>query len=129
MGGIANMGLRDSIQEIALPLRDKLRKGAGPYLEPEEQIQAAFLVKRPGMQYNDRAMVATDRRILLLELGMRVSTIKAVLAEVPRETKLGPCHGVLHPIGVFGTELQVFRRFFPDVAEADRAAGFQPSTV
>jgi hypothetical protein len=34
------MGLRDSIQEMALPLRDKLKKGAGPYLEPEEQIQA-----------------------------------------------------------------------------------------
>ena len=118
------MALRDSIQEMALPLRDKLRKGAGPYLEPEEQIQAVFLAKRPEMQYNDRAVVATDRRILLLELGMRVSIVKGVLAEVPRETKLGPCRGVFYPIGVFGTDLQVFRRFFRDVAEADRSAGF-----
>jgi hypothetical protein len=91
------MGLRDSIQEMALPLRDKLKKSAGPYLEPDEQIQAVFLAKRPEMQYNDRAVVATDRRILLLELGMRVSTVKCVLAEVSRETKLGPCHGVLIP--------------------------------
>jgi hypothetical protein len=118
------MGLRDSIQEVVLPLRDKLRKGAGPYLDPDEQIQAVFLAKRPEMEYNDRAVVATDRRILLLELGMRVSTVKGVLAEVPRETRLGPCRGVLYPIGIFGTDLQVFRRFFRDVAEADRAAGF-----
>ena len=118
------MGLRDGIQDLALPLRGKLRKSASPYLEPEEQIQAVFLAKRPTMQYNDRAVVATDRRILLIELGMRASTFKSVLAEVPRETKLGPCRGVLYPIGVFGTDLQVFRRFFRDVAEADRAAGF-----
>lgn len=44
---------------------------------------AVFLAKRPEMQYNDRAVVATDQRILLLELGMRVSTVKGVLAEVP----------------------------------------------
>ena len=55
------MGLRNSIQEMALPLRDKLRKSAGLYLEPEEQIQAVFLAKRPEMQYNDRAVVATDQ--------------------------------------------------------------------
>ncbi len=118
------MGLHDNLQQMTLPLRGKLRQGAAQYLEPGEQIQAVFLAKRPEMRYNDRAVVATDRRILLLELGMRVSTVKGVLGEVPRETQLGPCHGVLYPISVFGTDLQVFRRFFRDVAEADRAAGF-----
>ena len=43
---------------------------------------------------------------------------------LPRKTKLGPCNGLLHPLPAFGTDLAVNRRFFKDVAEADRAAGF-----
>jgi hypothetical protein len=105
-----------------MALRDKLRKAAAPYLEPGEQVQAVFLAKRPTMQYNDRAVVATDRRILLLKLGHMVSHVKGVAGEVPRETKLGPCSGFMHPMTAFGTDLEVNRRFFKDVEEADRGA-------
>jgi hypothetical protein len=116
------MGLRDSIQEMALPLRDKLKKVLAHILSRKNRSKPF-----PGEAARDaiqRPRGGRDRRILLLELGMRVSTVKCVLAEVSRETKLGPCRGVLYPIGVFGTDLHVFRRFFRDVAEADRVAGF-----
>ena len=102
-------------------VRDKLRKGAAQYLEEGEQIQAVFYAKRPMMQYNDRAVVATDHRLLLLELNF-FGRVTGLLGEAPRETKLGPCRGFMHPITAFGTDLAVNRRFFKDVAEADRAA-------
>jgi len=41
-----------------------------------------------------------------------------------RKTKLGPCSDLLHLLPAFGTDLALNRRFFKDVAEADRAAGF-----
>jgi len=104
-----------------MAVRDKLRQSAAQYLEPGEQIQAVFLVKRPVMQYNDRAVVVTDRTILLLGIDRRCRA-RDVLGEVPRGTKFGPCQGFMHPVTAFGTPLQVNRRFFKDVAEADRGA-------
>jgi hypothetical protein len=103
--------------------RDILRTDAAQYLDPGEQIQAVFAAKRPVVQYNDRAVVATDRRLLLLKLNF-FGGATGLAGEVPREIKLGPCSGFLHPIDVFGTPLAVNVRFFKDVAEADRAAGF-----
>ena len=68
--GVADMGFRDFLRQVVLPSRDKLRNGAAPYLEPEEQIQAVFRAARPmaweGRQ--DCVVVVTDRRILLLDL-------------------------------------------------------------
>ena len=106
-----------------MAVRDRLGKDAAQYLEPGEQVQAVFYAKRPTMQYNDRAVVATDRRLLLLRLNFR-GRARGLAGEVPRETKLGPCRGFMHPIDAFGTSLAVNFRFFKDVAEADRAAGF-----
>jgi len=108
---------------IEVALRDKLRDGAQGYLQPGEQIQAAFLAKRPEVRYNDRSVIATDRRILLFSLDFR-GRPKAVLAELRRQTRLGPCTGwLLHPLAGFGVPLAVSRRFFTDVEEADRAVG------
>ena len=104
-------------------VRDRLRKDAAQYLEPGEQVQAVFYAKRPTMGYNDRAVIATDRRLLLLRLNF-LGRATGLAGEVPRETKLGPCSGFMHPIDAFGTSLAVSFRFFKDVAEADRAAGF-----
>jgi hypothetical protein len=106
--------------EVAI--RDKLRHGAQRYLQPGEQIQAVFLAKRPDVGYNDRSVIATDRRILLFSLDFR-SRPKAVLAELRRTTRLGPCTGWLHPLAGFEVPLAVSRRFFTDVEEADRAVG------
>jgi hypothetical protein len=69
-----------------------LRKGAAPYLELGEQIQAVFYAKRPAMSYNDRAVVATDRRLLLLELSFMGRPI-GLAGEGPRKTRLGPVAG------------------------------------
>jgi hypothetical protein len=119
------MAIQGMLQKLAI--RDRLRRSAAPYLDPGEQVQAVFLAKRPGMEYNDRAVIATDRRILVLELGMRVYPAKGVVAEVPRRTKLGPCSGFMFPMRAFDMPLSVNRRFFKDVAEADRMAGPSPS--
>ena len=52
-----------------MAVRDRLRKDAARHLVDGEQIQAVFYAKRPGTQYNDRAVVATDRRLLLMTLN------------------------------------------------------------
>lgn len=104
-------------------VRDRLRKDAAQYLEEGEQVQAVFYAKRPTMEYNDRAVVATDRRLLLLELNF-FGRARGLVGEVPRKTRLGPCSGFMHPIDAFGTRLAINRRFFKDATEADRAAGF-----
>jgi hypothetical protein len=104
-------------------VRDRLRKDAAQYIKPGEQIQAVFYVKRPAMEYNDGAVVATDHRLLLLNLNF-FGRATGLADEAPRKTRLGPCSGFLHPIDVFDTPLAVSRRFFRDVAETDRAAGF-----
>jgi hypothetical protein len=119
---MADVESHGMLQKLAI--RDRLRRSAAPYLDPGEQVQAVFVAKRPSMEYNDRAVVATDRRILLLELGMRVYPARGVVAEVPRGIKLGPCSGLMYPMSAFDTPLSVNRRFFKDVAEADRMAGF-----
>src|SRR5215467_10121327 len=107
-----------------LALRDRLRKGAAKYLEPGEQVQAAFLATRPFQGSHHYSVVATDRRILLLNLHSTGLFTTGLAGELPRKTKLGPCSGLLHPLPAFGNDLAVNRRFFKDVAEADRAAGF-----
>jgi hypothetical protein len=105
-----------------MALRDRLRTNAAQYLQPGEQIQAVFYAKRPSAQANDRAVVATDRRLLLLKLNF-FGRASGLLAEARCETRLGPCSGMLSPVAAFDTPLQVSRRFFRDVDEADRAAG------
>ena len=108
-----------------MAIRRVLRDGSAEYLDPGEEIQAVFLAKRTARQSADRAVIATDRRLLLMELNM-FARPKGVLAEAERETRFGPCRGLLHPLPVFGPNLDVHRRFFKDVADADGAAGFEP---
>jgi hypothetical protein len=109
-------------------VRDRLRKDAAKYLEPDEQVQAVFYAKRPEARANDRAVIATPRRLVLLKLNF-FGRATGLLGEAPRETRLGPCRGMLSPIGAFDTPLQVSFRFFKDVNEADRAAGLDtPAT-
>jgi hypothetical protein len=103
-------------------VRERLNADAAQYLQPGEQIQAVFYAKRPSAQANDCAVVATDRRLLLLKLNF-FGRATGLLAEARRETRLGPCSGMLSPITAFDIRLQVSRRFFRDVDEADRAAG------
>ena len=103
-------------------VRDRLRKDATQYLQPGEQIQAVFYAKRPAVQYNEYAVAATDHRLLLLKLNF-FGRATGVAGEAPRQTRLGPCSGIVSPIRAFDAPLQVSFRFFKDVHEADRAAG------
>ena len=134
------MSFRVFLRQVVIPLRDKLRNDAAPYLEPAEQVQASFLAARPtawqGRQ--DCAVVVTDRRILLLDLdffanplGLYFLThVTGVAGEAPRKTKLGPWSGELHYIRAFGTVLAVGSSFYMDVKEADLALGFEwPPTM
>lgn len=114
---------RPMMEECGMAVRDRLRKDAAKYLEPDEQIQAVFYAKRPSVMYNDRAVVATDRRLLLLELNF-FGRATGLEGEAPRDVKLGPASGFVYPITAFDTPVGVSVRFFKDVAEADRAAGF-----
>lgn len=74
-------------------------------------MQAAFLATRPSVKSHHYAVVATDRRILLLALDWTGLRTTRLAGEVPRKTRLGPCSGLLHPLPVFGNDLAVNRRF------------------
>lgn len=111
-----------------MAVRDRLRKDSAGYLEPDEQIQAVLYAKRPEARSNDRAVLATDRRLLLLRLKF-LGRATGLLGEAQRETRLGPCRGVLSPIQALDTPLQVSFRFIKDVNEADRAAGLDTPRI
>ena len=105
-----------------MAVRERLRKDATQYLQPGEQVQAVFYVKQPAAAYNEYAVAATDSRLLLLKLNF-FGRVVGMAGEAPRQTRLGPCRGLLSPISAFDGPLEVSRRFFKDVDEADRAAG------
>jgi hypothetical protein len=118
------------------PLRDKLKERATPYLQPGEQVQAAFvamamspwwaalsslilLAKNPY-----RTIVATDRRILVFSNARRSVTKGEFLREVPRATRIGPFTGKAnYKTEALGEKLYINRRFKNDVQQADAAIG------
>jgi hypothetical protein len=72
-------------------------------------------------QYNDCAVIATDRRILLCSLSF-TGAVDGHIADVDRTTQIGPAHGVLqYWTEALGPYLGIHRRFFKDVAKADAA--------
>jgi len=75
------------------------------------------------MQANDRAVVATDQRLLLMKLSF-VGRATGLVGEAPRMTRLGPATGVIHVLDAFGEPLAVAFRFFSDIADADRGVGY-----
>ena len=121
-----------------MAIRDKMVTKAQPYLQPGEQVQAVFagqkinqwwvmlsaLILLFGNEY--RTVVVTDRRILVLR-GTRwtQTTIKGVLAELPRGTLIGPASGLWWKCTSLGAPLYVHKRFHKDVLAADtqRPAG------
>jgi hypothetical protein len=114
-------------------LRDQMRESAAQYLRPGEQIQSVFGAQTASQymaalggififlglnQY--RMFVVTPQRILVLDTGkMSQKKARGVIAELPRQTRLGPTTGVWHVIPVGQEKLRVHRRFFKDVQLAD----------
>ena len=117
--------------------RRRLRRHAQDLLAPGESIDAVFGAQTVSpwwriMSYSlimlvsgYRAVIATDRRILVCRCGrLRASAIKEVLAELPRQTPIGPLAGMWARTTALGGRLYIYRRFYKDVDDADaRLAG------
>ena len=88
-----------------MAVRDRLRKGATPYLEAGEEIQAVFLVACAGAQNATEAVAATDRRLLLFRVD-GFARPRSLVEETERATRLGPWSGlVFHRLPAFGGNL------------------------
>ena len=67
-----------------------------------------------------RVVVVTDRRILVCRSGRLVSSsVKEVLRELPRSTRIGPATGCWHRSEKLGERLYTHKRFHQDVARVD----------
>lgn len=78
-----------------MSMADKIAANAAPYLVPGEHVQAAFAVQKTLTNRvgsgGYRAVVATDRRFLLFQSGtFSQTTLKKLLASLPRDQHLGP---------------------------------------
>ncbi|MEM9611620.1 MAG: hypothetical protein AAF962_22555 [Actinomycetota bacterium] len=126
-----------------MAIRDKIQTNAQPHLQPGEQVQAVWagqthsqwlllvliLVFLPLVIWflfanRYRTVVATDRRILVLDSGHWTMTkANSVVAELPRQTPVGPASGLWFKSQTLGSSMYVHKRFHKDIAEADAAAG------
>ena len=120
---------------MAVMIRDKIRENSQKFLEPGEQIQAVFPAQTLSGWWNllsglislfmspYRAVVATDKRILVLKSGkFQAGNPKEVIATLPRATKIGPASGVWFKTESLGHKLFIHKRFHKDIAEADAQA-------
>jgi hypothetical protein len=118
-----------------MAIREKLRKNAAALLEPGETIQAVVPAQTVSQYFAlvsiwiivfknaYRNIVVTDRRILLCSSGrFRLSPVKEILSEYPRQLKIGPAHGLWYRCDAFGDKLYINKRFFKDVQVADQGA-------
>ena len=116
-----------------MAIRDKIAAQAQPYLQPGESVRGV-LSGQTASQYlilvgylpfllvnKYRTVVATDRRILVLDSGSWSTTkAKSVVAELPRQQRLGPWTGnVWHKVQLGNETLRVHRRFKKDVEAID----------
>lgn len=127
-----------------MAIRDKIRANAAPVLQPGEEIQVVIPAQTVSQYFALisiwiivasnalRVIVVTDRRILLCRSGrIRQSPVGEVLAELPRQTLIGPAHGLWYRTDALGQRLYINRRFHKHVAAADdgATATAQPSGV
>jgi hypothetical protein len=117
-------------------IRDSMRESVSSFLRPDETVQtvigaqtasqyvAALVGPFPFLGLNRyRILAITSQRILVLDAGkMSMKKARDVMAELPRETRLGPASGVWHTIPVNGGKVRVHRRFFKDIERADATA-------
>ena len=97
----------------------KLSKAAQPFLKVGEVVQASFYAMSQGNGYNDRAVVATNVRIMLFSLTF-TGRIEEHLSDVYRDTRIGPAKGFLrYTTSALGPSLNISSRFYTDVEEAD----------
>jgi hypothetical protein len=119
---------------MPISLRDKIAENSQQFLQPGEQVQAVIggqtlsgwwgaLTYLVFFFNKYRAIVATDRRILVLHCGKwRMGSPKSVVRELPRNTKIGPATGLWYKSESLGEKMYIHKRFHKDVAAADAAA-------
>ena len=121
---------RAEVNHIAI--RDKMRESTQPHLDSDERIQAVFLAQTVSQYWllvtvlvllltnAYRVVVVTDKRILVCRSGrLASSSVKEVLRELPRSTKIGLASGFWHRSDTLGERLYTHKRFHKDVARAD----------
>lgn len=119
---------------MAFAIRDRLKDRAQRFLEPGEQVQVAFAAQThsqwiilagllPFLLLNKyRAIVVTDRRILVIDSGRWAATAcKTVIRSLPRATLIGPAAGLWYKFSSLGETLRVHMRFHRDIGIADQA--------
>ena len=116
-----------------MTLRDRIRANAQPFLRSGEGIQAVIPAQTVRQYWSllsfwliardtYRVIVVTDQRILLCRSGRFTETpVREVLAQLPRETVIGPARGLWYATDVLGPRLFIGRRFRDDAAAADGA--------
>lgn len=125
-----------------MALRDKLRERVQPFLQEGEQVEQVFLAQAGPNPWlfgavgalimtllvKRRIVAVTNRRILVLTAGKFTGTNpKGVLAELPRQSLLGPLEGkVWMKTQLAGETTYINRRFAKDVQEADAAVQSPP---
>ena len=118
-----------------MAIRDKIAENSGKFLDPGEQIQSVFPAQTASsfliligylpffLVNKNRCVVATDRRILVLDSGKLSATKpKSVVRVLPRSTRIGPPTGVWYVTESLGETLRIHKRFHGDIATADAAA-------
>ncbi len=123
-----------------MAIRPKIIRNSQQFLEPGEQIQAVLAAQTASqwlvllglvfffMINNYRCVVATDRRILVLESGKLIlGNPKSIKWVLPRYTRIGPASGLIwYRTNALGEVLRIHKRFFKDIAQADAWAWTQP---
>jgi hypothetical protein len=117
-----------------MAIRDTMRQNATPLLQPGETIQAVFGAQTTSQWFSlisywiiifrnsYRVVVVTDRRILVCRSGrFRTTPVNDVVAEVPRDTRIGPPHGLWYRCESLGDRLYIHKRFHKDITTADAA--------
>ncbi len=117
---------------MPIAIRDKIAANVQSHLAPGEQIQAAFPAQTFSgwwamlswiivvVKSSYRAIVVTDRRILVFDTGkLTMGTPKRLLRELPRATRIGPASGLWYRTEALGERIYVHKRFHKDIETAD----------
>lgn len=107
-------------------MADKIMTNAAEHLEAGEQVQGAFAVQKTVRNRAGdggyRAVVATDRRFLVFQSGtFSQTTLKKLIATLPRDQRLGPGHGAFHEVHLGEESMLVNFRYFNQLAAIDAA--------
>ena len=124
---------------MAIAIRDKIIENSQQFLQQGEQVQAviggqtlsgywSMLSSLVFFWNNYRAVIATDRRIIVLHCGkMRMGKPRSHVRDIARTTQIGPASGLWYKTSALGEKMYIHKRFHKDIEAADRLAGFPVS--